>query len=72
MSPAARPPCSEGIDEVHAGGGSGGNPVVVAAAENDLASAYLERLPMLTRLDRYEKTALLRRQRALRSLCPVR
>ena len=71
MSPVAHTPRSEGSVGPHAGGGSDGNPVVVAAGENDLASAYLERLPMLTRIERYETTSLLRRQRALRSLCPV-
>ena len=39
---------------------------------SDLASAYLHLLPMLSRLDRYEKTAALRRQRALRNLCPLK
>lgn len=48
-----------------------GTPLIAKAGENDLASAYLSRLPTLSRLDRYEKTALLRRQRALRSLCPA-
>ena len=40
--------------------------------QSDLASAYLRLLPMLSRLDRYEKTAALRRQRALRNLCPTK
>jgi hypothetical protein len=40
--------------------------------QSDLASAYLRLLPMLLSLDRYEKTAALRRQRALRNLCPMK
>jgi hypothetical protein len=47
------------------------NSVVATAEDNHLASTYLAQLPTLSRLDRYEKTALLRRQRALRSLCPA-
>jgi hypothetical protein len=33
-----------------------------------IARAYLRRLPALAKLDRYERTALARRQRALRAL----
>ena len=40
--------------------------------QNDLAVAGPGLLPMLLRLDRYEKTAVLRRQRALRNLCPMK
>jgi hypothetical protein len=69
MSPVARTPRSERSDGRMR---SEALMAIVGAGDNDLASAYLERLPMLTRLDRYEKTALLRRQRALRSLCPLR
>jgi len=53
-------------------GADDGIPVVATTRDNDLASAYLDLLPTLSRIDRYEKTAILRRQRALRSLCPVR
>jgi hypothetical protein len=49
--------------------GDDGIPVIAKAGDNDLGSAYLTRLPALSRIDRHEKTALLRRQRALRSLC---
>ncbi len=46
-----------------------GNAVVASAGDIDLVEAYLAGLPMLSRIDRYEKTALLRRRRALQSLC---
>ncbi len=68
MSPAACPPHGKDSYERHSLGGSVGDP----ARENDLASAYLDRLPVLARIDRYEKPALLRRQRALRSIGPAR
>jgi hypothetical protein len=65
---------TETSDETRSREGSGENSVAAVAGDNDLgasdlASAYLARLPILSRLDRYEKTAVLRRQRALRSLC---
>jgi hypothetical protein len=61
---------SEASDGLRSREGSGGNAIVVTAGDSGLAAAYLARLPMLSRIDRHEKTALLRRQRALRSLCP--
>jgi hypothetical protein len=42
----------------------------VASVEGrDLALAYLRSLPALSRIDKYERIALLRRQRAVRKLC---
>ena len=42
---------------------------VASAEERDLALAYLRSLPTLSRIDKYERIAVLRRQRAVRKLC---
>jgi hypothetical protein len=42
---------------------------VASAEERDLALAYLRLLPTLSTIDKYERIAILRRQRAARKLC---
>jgi len=42
---------------------------VASVEERDLALAYLKSLPALSRIDKYERIAVLRRQRAIRKLC---
>ena len=42
---------------------------VASAEERDLALAYLRLLPTLSRIDKYERIAVRRRQRAVRKLC---
>src|SRR5215831_7085762 len=40
--------------------------------ERDLALAYLRSLPTLSRIDKYERVAVLRRQRTVRKLCSAK
>jgi hypothetical protein len=42
---------------------------VASVKQRNLALAYLRSLPTLSRIDKYERIAVLRRQRAVRKLC---
>jgi hypothetical protein len=42
---------------------------VASVEQRGLALAYLRSLPTLSRIDKYERIAVLRRQRAIRKLC---
>jgi hypothetical protein len=58
----------EADDGRHSEEGSRGGKVA-SAEERDLALAYLRLLPTLSRIDKYERIAARRRQRAVRKLC---
>ena len=58
-------PDTKAADGRHSEEGSRGGKV----ASRDLALAYLRLLPTLLRIDKYERIAVSRRQRAVRKLC---
>jgi hypothetical protein len=60
-------PDTKAEDGRHSEEGSRGGEVA-SAEERDLALAYLRSLPTLSRIDNYERIAVLRRQRAVRKL----
>jgi hypothetical protein len=59
------------LDGRHSAEGSRGGEVDSVKAR-DLALAYLRSLPTLSRIDKYEQVAVLRRQRAVRKLCSAK
>ena len=60
-------PDTKADDGRHSEEGSRGGEVA-SVEERDLALAYLRSLPTLSRIDKYERIAVLRRQRAVRKL----
>src|SRR5215472_14187431 len=61
-------PDTKADDGRHSEEGSRGGKVA-SAEERDLTLAYLRLLPTLSRIDKYERIAVRRRQRAVRKLC---
>jgi hypothetical protein len=61
-------PDTKADDGRHSEEGSRGGKVA-SAEDRDLALAYLRLLPTLSRIDKYERIAVWRRQRAVRKLC---
>ena len=64
-------PDTKADDGRHSEEGSRGGEVA-SVEERDLALAYLRSLPTLSRIDKYERVAVLRRQRAVRKLCSAK
>jgi hypothetical protein len=64
-------PDTKADDGRHSEEGSRGGEVA-SVEERDLALAYLRSLPTLSRIDKYERIAVLRRQRAIRKLCSAK
>jgi len=64
-------PDTKADDGRHSEEGSRGGEVA-SVEERDLALAYLRLLPTLSRIDKYERIAVLRRQRAVRKLCSAK
>ena len=64
-------PDTKADDGRHSEEGSRGGEVA-SVEERDLALAYLRSLPTLSRIDKYERIAVLRRQRAVRKLCSAK